>query len=230
MPQKEGMTVPKDPMEAKDELHNAPPEPLDLNKFAEALIYEILNIVWLQIYDNAAPKELDLQLPTTPVQYFDPVDNPPSKRKIYDEKSYALPQKKLFFMGSEKAVQDYMKVLSFFADKLTEEERKEFFVHLVKSAAGFGVDTSKLEEEMSKKGLSMSQVLEFSSEYAVPRLEMLPLSSREQIIAAMSRCMHIKEKLTDSEKEFMVVNILKAAQKYNIDCKNFRERVKKTTL
>lgn len=66
---------------------------------------------------------------------------------------------------------------------------------------------------------------DFDVDYGVPRLKQFPLSTREQVLAAMSRINYIKLEISVEERQRLIINILRAAKKFNINAERFRQRV-----
>ena len=213
--EKQGIKVPKNIDDLKQALPVKPA--LDISAITIPL-HEIIDLLWFQVYTRPTVVP-EINSPAT----YDATDN----LRHYREQSFVLPKKQLFSLDLKESIISASKVYSYVLNKMTAEDRDEAFYNIMYAAVIHEVDLSQFEQKMEEEKLSITNIKEFSSKFAVPRLEMMPLDSREQIIAAMSRCMHIKENLTDKEKEYMVVNILKAAKGFNIDCTGFKERVKR---
>ena len=106
---------------------------------------------------------------------------------------------------------------------LKPSEQKEAFKNLILASLYAGVDSKDFEQ--ASIGLVFKAGEDFSESFGIPRLSLLPLDNREQVIAAISRFRHLKVTISDQEKSQLVVNILRAAKRFNVDVTDFRERV-----
>jgi hypothetical protein len=114
--------------------------------------------------------------------------------------------------------------------KLTAKERKELFLNIIKAAAGFRLSTEVFESVAKSHGVSYPSTKADTSleTFGIPRLKLFPLTNKAQVLSAISRFPFIKAEISDREREYLVINILRAATEFNIDASAFRDRVRKS--
>jgi hypothetical protein len=149
-----------------------------------------------------------------------------SERASLKSSDFGLQSERQFPLHTDQYVKSTMAIYNNICKKIKSfSKKKELFVNLIVAADKFGINTKEFEKNALFK-LKANEV--FNTEYAVPRLQLLPLSSREQVLAAMSRYSFLKlEELSIEERSRISVNILRAASKFNINTESFRNRLTK---
>lgn len=141
-------------------------------------------------------------------------------RKSLSNSDFGLPKERKFPLHDEDHIMSTMQ--SFATLMLAVKDKKKLFNNLIEKATLAGVDTEDFEFDSLYNGFVFK---EHSDEYALPRLKLLPLTTKEQVLAAMSRFAHLKVDLADEERKYAFINILRACQKFNIDASPFRQRI-----
>lgn len=147
------------------------------------------------------------------------------ERKALSNDKFALPESRKFPIHTAEAVKQALAIFPTARKALKASEQKEVFKRLVIASLHHGVDSADFEK--SATGLVFKAGEDFSEDFGIPRLSLLPLNNREQVISAMSRYRHLKVEISDQERKQLVVNILRAAKKFDVDATSFRERVTK---
>jgi hypothetical protein len=150
-----------------------------------------------------------------------------SERASLKNSDFGLQNERQFPIHTAEHVKSTMSIYSNICKKIKSfSKKKELFVNLIMAADKFGVKTLDFEKNAPFKLKAEGDG--FNTDYAVPRLQILPLSSREQVLAAMSRYSFLKlEELSIEERSRISVNILRAASKFNINTESFRNRLNK---
>jgi len=146
------------------------------------------------------------------------------ERTKLDSKYFGLSKDKQFPLHTKELVQATMDLYPEISNSLKSfANKRELFNSIIYNALRLGISTKEFEKNSQFKFRADK---EFNEDYGVPRLKLFPLESREQVIAAISRYGLIKVNISDQEREQLVINILRAAAKFNIDVTRFRERVR----
>lgn len=146
------------------------------------------------------------------------------ERAALEDSDFALPETRQFPINNKDQVMYTMNKFSSSKKYLKTAQQRELFKNVVLRAAKFNIDTREFEKSNSM--FTFEDGIEYSSDFGIPRLELFPLSNREQVISAMSRFRHIKAEISDMERKQLAVNILRAAKRLNINAKDFWERIK----
>jgi hypothetical protein len=146
------------------------------------------------------------------------------ERKTLSDTEYGLPEERKFPIHTPKHLNSVIALFPKVRNGLKANQQKRLFNNLILKSLLLDVDTTRFEKETS--GLTFKPGVEYSEDYGIPRLSLFPLDSREQIISAMSRFRHIKVEISDTERKFLMINILRAAKKFDIDCSSFRDKFK----
>ena len=149
-----------------------------------------------------------------------------SDRRLLVDEEFALPSQRKYPINTKELVEQSLHLFKDIKPKLNADLQKEMFTNLVNAAAELNADFSIENFIKENKELATEQVNEVV-EYGLPRLQILPLSTRQQVLAAISRYSHLKVEISDSEREYLIVNILRACNKFNIDSTDFRKRIGK---
>jgi hypothetical protein len=148
------------------------------------------------------------------------------ERKKLSHACFALRQARKYPIHTRDRIQANMKLFKYIRKELAEKDSKEFFNNLVIAGLKLGIETEEFER--NTEGLEFAAGKDYSSEYGLPRLELFPLDTREQVISAMSKFSRLKVKMSSHEREMLVVNILKAAAKFGINTNAFKKRALKS--
>jgi len=148
------------------------------------------------------------------------------ERKKLSHTSFGLRQERKYPIHSKDRIHANMKLFQYISKTLEEKDQKEFFNNLVIAGIKLGISTETFEE--SVEDLEFAAEIDYSAKYGLPRLEMFPLDTREQVISAMSKFSRLKVKMSSYEREMLVVNILKAAATFGINTNSFKQRALKT--
>lgn len=143
------------------------------------------------------------------------------ERSQLKDYQFALSSSRTYPIHNKEFLLYYMAMFPELAKSMKIKEQREFYGNIVKEGLRLKVDTTHFEKESNH--LSAKEGGEVES-YALPRLKLLPLNNREQVIAAMSRMRHLKVEISDLERDHIVVNILRAAKRFDIDANDFRKR------
>lgn len=146
------------------------------------------------------------------------------ERKSLKDYEFGLPNSRRYPIHTQEHIKSIMSLFPKIRSKLKASEQKTLYKNLLFRGLILDVDTSSFEKETS--GLTIKTNVEYSEDYGIPRLSLFPLSSREQIISAMSRFRHVKVEISETERKFLLINILRAAKKFNIDTSTFRDKFK----
>lgn len=151
------------------------------------------------------------------------------ERKSLNSSEFGLPVKRKFPLHTEEAILNTMSLFESVLPKLSAKERKELFLNTIKAAANFGLGTKGFETVVRKHGLKyeFSKDEDSNEEYGIPRLKLFPLNTKAQVLSAMSRFPFIKADISEQERDYLVVNILRAATSLGVDASAFKERVRK---
>jgi hypothetical protein len=149
-----------------------------------------------------------------------PAQTSKKERAALKDDQFGLRKSRKFPIHTADRVTANMEFFPHIRKKLTEAEQKEFFTNLVKAGIRLGVDTLEFEE--ATRGLEFK---DYSSTYGLPRLKKFPLDNRQQVISAMSRFTRLTLEVSDTEREGLYINILRAAHKMGINTEDFRKRV-----
>lgn len=104
---------------------------------------------------------------------------------------------------------------------MSKETKELAMLRVYINAIKYNIDLTGSEFEK----LVLASLQSSEEEWAIPRLKLLPLNSKEQVIAAIGKAISIKVDLTDREKDIMIASILRAAKKFNIDTSSFRDKL-----
>jgi hypothetical protein len=148
------------------------------------------------------------------------------ERSELSEKDFGLPETRQYPINNSDQLIYSMNKFSSARKFLGANQQKELFRNIILRATSYNIDTKDFENKNNM--FRFEDGMEYSSEFGIPRLQLFPLTSREQIISAMSRFRHIKIEISDIERKQLAVNILRAAKKFNINSKDFWNRVKDT--
>lgn len=149
------------------------------------------------------------------------------ERKKLKAEDFADPEAKKLPLHTPEAIQAAMLMFTAATKTVGYKKKKEMFKAISIAALKAGVDSKDFEKKGKTLGFRLKAGQDFSEEYGLPRLKLFPLDSKEQVISAMSRYSFLKAEITDHERDLLVVNILLAAKKFDIDSTGFRDRVKK---
>lgn len=148
------------------------------------------------------------------------------ERSSLSDDQFALPNSRKFPIHNRESLDVTMKLFNSFKKKLSRSDQKTLFNSLIKASLKLGVDSTEFEN--SSSGFAFKPGKDYSIDFGIPRLELLPLGSRQQVISAMSRFDSLKVDISDTERDMLVVNILRACKAFDIDSTKFRERIKKS--
>lgn len=146
------------------------------------------------------------------------------ERKSLANEDFGLPNDRKFPIHTQEHLKGVMKIFPTIRKGLKASQQKELFKNLIIKSLILDVDTSKFEADSA--GLTLKSSVEYSEDYGIPRLSLFPLNTREQVISAMSRFRHVKVEISQSERKFLMINILRAAKKFEIDAASFKDRFK----
>jgi hypothetical protein len=172
-------------------------------------------------------------LPKKSVIEYDPLRDFPvqlasvtrANRNSLPPEAFGLPDKKIWPIHKPELCEGVMNIFPEVAKKMpSAARRRELFRNIMVAALKHGIDTTKFEEASVYR---FKAGKDFDEDYGVPRLKLFPLNTRAQVIAAMSRISLIKVEISDEERDRLVVNILRAAKKFNINSDRFRKRALK---
>lgn len=141
-----------------------------------------------------------------------------AERKSMSNEDFGLPVERRYPINSKERTQVAMVMFTSASRKLDAGQKETLYNRTLNAALKYGIDTTQFEEK------DPSEKLEEEA-FGIPRLKQLPLNNREQVIAAISRFRHLKVEISETEREHLVVNILRACKKFNIDATAFRERI-----
>jgi len=181
-----------------------------------------------KIVKQGTTKKLNPLKPLEKVSRIEVPKNPKplsrEERKSLKREEFALREARSYPIHTKDRVIANMQMFESISKKLGSfKEKKEFFNNLVIARLKLGVDTRHFEKSCT--GYRFKAGRDYSEHYGVPRLQKFPLNTKEQVISAMSRYPRIKMEISDQEREFLVVNILRAAVKFGINTNSFRKRV-----
>lgn len=145
-----------------------------------------------------------------------------TERKHMVGSDFGLPKLRKFPINTASRLRSVMKSFSRIKARLTARQQIELYSNLVLKGLDLGVDTSEFEGATSCFSFKAGE--HYDLEYAIPKLQLLPLGNRQQVISAMSRYPFLKVEISDAEKQRVVINILKAAKKFNINTEDFRKK------
>lgn len=146
------------------------------------------------------------------------------ERKALKDYEFGLPKSRRYPIHTADHLKSIIHLFPTIRTKLKATEQKTLYKNLLIRSLLLDIDTSSFEKEVA--GLTLKSEVEYSEDYGIPRLSLFPLSSREQIISAMSRFRHVKVEISETERKFLLINILRAAKKFNIDTSSFRDKFK----
>lgn len=151
---------------------------------------------------------------------------PAAERAALEDYMFGLPSKRQYPLHTKYFVEGSMEYYSNLIKHISSyKERRELFVNIIKAADRFGIDTKHFEKIAPFK---LKADKDFDEEYAIPRLKLLPLATKEQVLAAISRYSFLKvDNLSTEERARAHVNILRAASRFNINTENFRKRLER---
>lgn len=141
------------------------------------------------------------------------------ERKELASSEFGLSSSRKYPINTKERLISTMQMFGSLLPSLKVSEQKELFNNIIVKSLTLKVKTDGFEKDYG----SLSEV---KSTYGIPRLELFPLESREQIISAMSRFRHIKVEISEAEKKQLFVNILRAAKSLKIDSSQFQEKFK----
>lgn len=147
-----------------------------------------------------------------------------SERASLKDEQFAIPLKRKYPIHTPELVKGAMSYYPNLCKNLASySEKRELFINILKAAIKFGECTKEFEKNSLFKVQSGK---DFDEEYAVPRLKLLPLNSKAQVLAAISRYPYLKaEDMSLEERSRVHINILRAASKFNINTEKFRNRL-----
>lgn len=189
--------------------------------------------------NNTVPLEPE-DIPSAPIQndqnmivFENPYSDYPVKVRLMSSQERAKLDNSLFGLPSQKKyplhTEYFVKASIEYYPNLIKNipqytEKRELFVNIIKAAAKFGIDTQDFEK---KAPFKLKANEDFDEDYAIPRLKLLPLTSKEQVLAAISRYSFlVVDNLSTEERVRAHINIIRAATKFNINTENFRKRLK----
>ena len=148
--------------------------------------------------------------------------NTREERASLPNSAFGLPEKRMWPLHRPALVKNMISIYPKIATKMPSvSKRRELYRNIVFAALKYGIDSKQFEKDAPFK---LKAGKDFDGDYGVPRLKLFPLASREQVLAAMSRMTLVKADISAEEKERLIINILRAAKKFNINSDRFREK------
>jgi hypothetical protein len=141
-----------------------------------------------------------------------------SERASLDSESFAYPGKKKLAINTPDRVKVAMTIFSKIKAQDTEEEAKVACNRIYNKALTYNLNVEDFEK-------ANDNYLADIDTYGIPSKKLLPLTTKEQVLAAISRVDHLTTVISDREKALMHTNILRAAKKFDIDTTDFRKRI-----
>jgi len=149
------------------------------------------------------------------------------KKENLSDSEFAFPERKSLPIHNADAVTAAMrvikeKILDEYAKKENGNPLKYLQPHarILHRAVLYKIDTTMIED------LLHYEVAIGDDGFGIPRLKLLPLNSKQAVIAAMSRFDNLRQEITPDEKDILFVKILKAAKKFDINVETFVSRVR----